>query len=337
MAARKTLLLILCFAVSLGSLAWVLKGSELNDLGAELRDIHWGWIALAVISDVAVYVIQGWRWTLLLTPIARIPVFKSVRAIYVGLFANEVLPFRTGEVLRCYLQARWSETPFSVILASALTERLLDGLWLVLGLAFVVKFVKDLPPRMIDAGYIIAATVLTLAAVLVTAMLQKNWALRNLRNTGWQKSLRVLIEDLNLIGFSRYAGYAALASLPYLLMQIVPIWAVMRAYGLEDTRIEIAAVAMIVLRLSSVVPQAPGNIGLFNAAAVMALQLFNYDPAFAKRFSLVLWSAVTLPLLVCGSIALVLTGSRLGELLEHAENHAAAAKPEAPVVKPAEP
>ena len=80
---------------------------------------------------------------------------------------------------------------------------------------------------------------------------------------------------------------------------------------------------MVVLRLSSVVPQAPGNIGLFNAAAVMALEMFNYDPAFAKRFSLVLWAVVTLPLLIGGAIALVLTGSHLGELLSHAKGHEA--------------
>ena len=331
MIARKTLLLILCFAVSLGSLAWVLKGSELNELGSELRDIHWGWIALAVIADILVYVIHGWRWTLLLTPIVRIPVLKSIRAVYVGLFANEVLPFRTGELLRCYLQSRWSETPFSVILASALAERIFDGLWLVLGLAFVIKFVKDLPRNVVDGGYIVATVVLTLAGILVVAMLQKDWALRNLSTTGWQSSLRVLIMDLHLIGFSRYVVFAGLASLPYLLMQIVPIWAVMKAYGLEDTRFQIAAVTMVVLRLSSAVPQAPGNIGLFNAAAVMALQMFNYDPAFSKRFSLVLWAVVTLPLLIGGSVALVLTGSRLGELLEHAETHASK-----PVTKPAE-
>ena len=320
MAARKSLLLVLCFAVSLGSLAWVLKGSELNELGSELREIHWGWIALAVATDVLVYVIQGWRWTLLLTPIVRIPVFKSIRAVYVGLFANEVLPFRTGEVIRCYLQSRWSQTPFSVIVASALAERVFDGLWLVLGLVFVVKFVRDLPIKMVEGGYILASVVLALAVLLLVAMLEKNWAQRTLATTGWQNNLRVLIEDLNLIGFSRYLGFAALASLPYLLMQIVPIWAVMKAYGLEDTRFGIAAVVMVVLRLSSVVPQAPGNIGLFNAAAVMALQMFNYDPAFAKRFSLVLWAVVTLPLLVGGAVALVLTGSHLGELLSHAKN-----------------
>ena len=300
----------------------MLKGSELNELGSELQAIHWGWIAVAIVTDVLVYVIHGWRWTLLLTPIVRIPVFKSVRAVYVGLFANEVLPFRTGEVIRCYLQSRWSETPFSVIVASALAERVFDGLWLVLGLVFVVKFVRDLPHKLVDGGYILAAIVASLAILLMVAMLEKNWARRNLATTGWQNSLRVLIEDLNLIGFSRYLVFAALASLPYLLMQIMPIWAVMKAYGLEDTRIGIAAVMMVVLRLSSVVPQAPGNIGLFNAAAVMALQMFNYDPAFAKRFSLVLWAVVTLPLLVGGAIALVLTGSHLGELLSHAKSHA---------------
>lgn len=304
--------------MSLASLAWVLKGSELNEIGAELRDIHWGWIAFAIVTDVAVYVIHGWRWSLLLTPIVRISPLKSIRAVYVGLFANEVLPFRTGEVIRCYLQARWSETPFSVIVASALAERVFDGLWLVLGLVFVVKFVRDLPHNVVEGGYILASIVLGLAGILLLAMLQKNWALRNLSTKGWQKILRVLIEDLNLIGFSRYVVFAALASLPYLLMQIMPIWAVMKAYGLEDTRIEIAAVMMVVLRLSSVVPQAPGNIGLFNAAAVMALEMFNYDPAFSKRFSLVLWAVVTLPLLIGGAIALVLTGSRLGELLTQA-------------------
>jgi hypothetical protein len=54
--------------------------------------------------------------------------------------------------------------------------------------------------------------------------------------------------------------------------------------------------------------------------------MFNYDPSFAKRFSLVLWAVVTLPLLIGGSIALVLTGSHLGELLKHAETHASEAK-----------
>lgn len=310
----------------MGSLGWVLRGSELSELGAELRGLQWGWVALAVAADILVFVLHGCRWSVLLKPVEWISPYKSIRAVYVGLFANEVLPFRTGEVIRCYLQARWSSMPFSVALASAVTERVMDGLWLIVGLVIVMKRVHHLPKSIVEGGNVLGVVVLVLAALLVAVMLEKNWAHRRLSERGWQGRVRVLIDDLNLIGLSRYLGYAMLASLPYLLMQIVPIWATMKAYDLEDTRLGIAAATMVILRMSSVVPQAPGNIGLFHAAAAMSLQMFGYDPAFAKRFSLVLWAVVTLPLLIGGSIALVLTGSRLGELLHHANAESEARK-----------
>ena len=287
MDRNKTLLLAVSILISVVGLGWVLSGSELRELPDEIRSLHWGWIAVAVVSDILVYVWQGWRWSLLLTPIARIPIMKSIRAIYVGLFANEILPFRVGEGIRCYLQSRWGRIPFSVVVASAVIERVFDGLWLVLGLYLVVHFVKDLPKEIVQGGSALTLLVLIAAAVLFVVMMQKRWVLRKLSPAGWQKHLRVLIEDLNLIGFSKYLIYSAMSSLPYLLMQIVPVYATMRAYDLEDTRLSHAAAITIILRLGSVVPQAPGNLGLFQASAALGLTLFGYDTALAKRFSLV--------------------------------------------------
>jgi glycosyltransferase 2 family protein len=319
LATRKTALLVLSLALSLASLVWVLSGSELRELPGEIRSLHWGWVAVAVIADILVYCIQGWRWSLLLTPIAEVPVMKSIRAIYVGLFANEIIPFRAGEAIRCYLQARWTKLPFSVIAASAIIERIFDGIWLVIGLVAVVRLVRDLPASFVRGGSVLAIVVLLGSAILFIAMLQKNWALRNLSNRGWQRHLRILIEDLNLIGFSRYLVYSALMSLPYLLMQAVVIWAMLHAYALEDTSPSIAIVLMVLLRLSSAVPQAPGNLGAFQAVAAIALTMFGYDSALAKRFSLVLWGVVTLPLLITGFLALAVTGARLSELRKQAE------------------
>jgi uncharacterized protein (TIRG00374 family) len=244
---------------------------------------------------------------------------KSIRAVYVGLFANEIIPFRAGEAIRCYLQARWSHLPFSVVVASAIIERIFDGIWLVIGLFAVVRFVREVPRQFVQGGTVLAMVVLFGAGVLFVAMLQKNWALRNLSGDGWRKTLRVLIEDLNLIGFSKFIGYSALMSLPYLLMQVVPVWAMMKAYELEDTSLTIPIVMTVMLRLSSVVPQAPGNLGAFQAIAAIALTMFGYDKALAKRFSLVLWGVVTLPLLIAGFFALAVTGAKLSELKKEAE------------------
>lgn len=297
----------------------MLTGAELREFPSELAHMKWGWVAVAFVADILVYVWQGWRWSLLLGPVAQVPVAKSIRAIYVGLFANEILPLKTGEVLRCYLQARWSHLPFSVVLASAVIERIFDGLWLVFGLWMITKFLKDLPGEFVAAGNIMAAVVAVLAVALFVVMLRKNWAIRTLSENGWQGQLRVLIDDLNRIGFSRSLLFATFASVPYLLMQVVPIWAVMKAYDLEDASFGIATVLMLLLRLSSALPQGPGNLGVYNAAAVVALQMFSYDVAFAKRFSLALWCVVTVPLLLAGFVALAITGGKLSELTKAAE------------------
>ena len=57
--------------------------------------------------DILSYVCQGMRWSLLLHPIGRISTFQATEAIYAGLFVNEILPMRLGEVLRIYLVSRW--------------------------------------------------------------------------------------------------------------------------------------------------------------------------------------------------------------------------------------
>jgi uncharacterized protein (TIRG00374 family) len=273
------------------------------------------------LADILVYVFHGWRWSLLLTPVERIPVFRSVRAIFVGLFANEILPLRTGEILRCYLQARWSSIPFSVVLSSAFIERIFDGFWLVLCLFITVKAVPGLPGYIVDGGVILAILIVAAAVLLGIAMFYKQHAHAALSDTGWHRHLRILIEDLHVIGHSRYLYYSALATLPYLLTQIIPFYAVMRAYySRDDASWGVAAVLMIVIRLGSAVPQAPGNLGTFQALALVLLHnVFGYDQGVAKRFSVVLWLVITMPLLIGGFVALIVTGAKIGELSRKAK------------------
>jgi hypothetical protein len=78
---------------------------------------------------------------------------------------------------------------------------------------------------------------------------------------------------------------------------------------------------MVILRLGSAVPQAPGNLGLFQFLARECLEkIFNVVPDEAARFSLVLWGLVTLPLLASGAISLAVTGLKFGDLRQAAQN-----------------
>jgi hypothetical protein len=81
---------------------------------------------------------------------------------------------------------------------------------------------------------------------------------------------------------------------------------------------------LTIVRLATVVPNAPGNVGLFQAACVMALHLFDVEKNDATTFSIILWGASTLPLLIGGAVATALTGSNIGELHNRAKRGLAA-------------
>ena len=290
---------------------------EPEKLWGEVRAMNWAWVGAAVLFDILVYFLQGWRWSLLLRPVADIPYARSIRAIYVGLFANEVLPLRTGEVIRCYLQARWSALPFTVTLSSAIIERIFDGFWLLVCLAVTTYYVT-LPELYFTMGKILAIVVVLGGALLAGAMFAPHVTRATFENQRFLSKLNVLLEDLHIIGHSKYLYISAAASLPYLLLQVLPIYALANGYGIPLS-IGQGFALMVVLRIVSVVPQAPGNLGTFQAAAVFGLMLFGVDESLSKRFSFVMWAVITMPLLVVGFIALAITGLKLSEIRRQAE------------------
>ncbi|WP_031497769.1 lysylphosphatidylglycerol synthase transmembrane domain-containing protein [Bryobacter aggregatus] len=310
---QSILLLVLTNLASLGILFWVLQDVHLSELWPEIQQMQWGWVAIAAVTDILVYVIQGWRWSILLRPVSRIPVMRSVRAIYVGLYANEVLPFRSGEIIRSYLQSRWGHLPFSVVLSSIAIERIFDGIWLVLYLSIVVQFV-DLPRRIRDGGYVLILVVGLLAAALAFIIAFQTKAKELAKHWRWGDKARIFVDDLQAMGASRSFFLSWLASLPHLLLMAVPIYCVMRAYGLTGFTLWDAAVVNVIVRLGTIVPGAPGNLGVYQGLIVFALMFFGIDADVAKRFSLIVWAIVTLPLLIAGVVALSVTGFNLREL-----------------------
>ena len=319
-SVRSWILLVIINVVSLASLIWTFRDARLAELGSDLAEMNWWWVGLAMAVDVCVYLWHGWRWQTLLKPVVRLKYWEPVRSIYVGLFANEVLPLRVGEVLRCYLLARNPRLPLSVSLTSILIERVFDGIWLSLCIVLMLRL-TPFPHSLrylVDFGYGLGATVLVLGVMIGIAMFLPHKTHEALRGTRWEKQFRILMDDMELMGHSRYLITSFLQSLPYLLLMIVPVFAAFRGYGF-DLSLQAAFALTIVLRLGTVVPQAPGNLGLFQFLVKESLEkLFNVVPAEAARFSLVLWGIVTFPLLVGGAISLAVTESKLSELQQEA-------------------
>jgi glycosyltransferase 2 family protein len=315
---RNRIFVLITSVISLICILWTLHGANLGQLRSEVAHLDWRWVAAGVIFEMLAYVLHGYRWALVLRPVTPVSVWDTVCAVYVGLFANAVVPLRPGEILRCYLLARWTELPVSVTLASAIIERIFDGVWLIVFLFLTIRYVH-LPRQFVVGGWFLAALLMVCGVLLGVAMYWKEQTLEALLNARWFGWVHTLIEDLHLIGHSRYLYYAALASLPYLLIQALPIYALLRSYQkLNVLSFGAAFALMVILRLGAVIPQAPGNVGTFNGITIVGLRLFGVARPVAARFSIILWAAVTLPLLLVGFIAVIITGTRMGELHRHA-------------------
>jgi len=313
---RSWAILIATNLISFACLGWVLHGAGLQHIWGEVQNMRWGWVAIAMVADVGVYMLDGWRWKVLLRPIERIPVLYSIRAIYVGLFANEVLPLRVGEVVRCFLLSRTTSVPLSVSFASDLILRIFDGIWLMVCFFYCLHMGK-LPGVLLKGGYILGGMIVVAAVLLGFAMYAKRQAFDRIFGFSWPRWLNTLIEDLHLVGHSRYLYFTFLISGAYLLSQMLPIYFLVLA---NDLAVPWTAsfTMMVLLRLSSIVPQAPGNLGSFQWVTARTLIMFGLAVGHAKRFSLILWAVVTLPLILIGFIALWITGMKMSHLQKEA-------------------
>lgn len=313
---RSWAIFIVTNAVALTCLVLVLHDADLGHIWGETRQMHWRWVLAAVIFDVCVYLLHGWRWRVLLRPIQNVKFAHCVEAIYVGLFANEVLPARAGEIIRCFLLSRSSKIPISVTFASALIERIFDGVWLM-ACFFISLHMGQLPKVLLQGGYILALIIVVCGLMLAYGMYAKKQSLGLFFGLSWPRWFNTLIDDLHLIGHSRYLYLSFLISGAYMLAQTMPIYALVQASNL-DVPWMASFTMMVLLRLTSVVPQAPGNLGSFQWVAARSLIMFGLGAAHAKRFSLILWAVMTIPLIVIGCIALAITGINLSHIHKQA-------------------
>lgn len=313
------LLLAATYLASLASLVWTLRDAQLGRLLSDIAALHPARVALGIAAMVSVYFVQGFRWTLILAPVAKLRALPAARAVFVGLFASELFPIRAGEVIRCYLVSRWTKLPFSVSVASVLIERLFDGVLMWAGIQYALRAIHV--PRNIElAADSLGAIVLVGVIALGIALFRPRLKHERMPDSGWRKRWFILQEDLALIGHSWYLWAALLATVPYLLLQVVPVYLMFQEYDLHLS-FGAAVALMMLIRLAAVIPQGPATLGFFQVLTREFLEIgFGVMPDEAARFSLVLWAVIKIPILIAGAVGVAVTGTKISELTRAAQS-----------------
>jgi glycosyltransferase 2 family protein len=308
------------YSIAIASLIWVFHAFDYHQLAQDLRTLHWEWVLLGIVLNIAVYLVDAWRWSVLLRPAEIVPFDECVKAIFVGLVANGVLPAKAGEVVRCYLLSLWTEMPVALALTSDAISRVMDGIWLVVGFYLVTIGLHPPTHRLEkefmlwrDGTFVLMISVAILSSLIVFVLFRREHASSFVKSNKWAERFAHLMHEIHELGDVRSLTMAMGISVLYLLLPILSVWCLFRAYDFDFGLVQ-AGIVLIVVHIGTILPNAPANIGSFQAFATVALGIIRAEQSAAASFALIFYIAHTLPQILVGFVVLLFTGLNLGEV-----------------------
>ena len=302
--------LLVGVAISVALFVYLFWSVDLHELGVQLLRTRWQWVVLAVILAPLGPWTRSRRWWYLFPPRSHPPGLGP--ATMIGYMANNVLPLRAGEFVRVYVVARRWGHGFWTVLATLVVERVLDSLVIVLVMAALVLRIP-VPTKLQVAALIVLAIDVAAVGTLVFLAIAPETARRIVRQLTrrWpalEHRLLGILETFvrGLEGVRTRAHLVPLVAWTAIIwmIQAVSAWAMFRAMSIALPWIAGWTVVAFV-GLGVAVPSAPGYIGVFHAAAVLALAIFGVAPTAALGYALLYHATQIVPITLVGWVYLL--------------------------------
>jgi len=308
---------VLGISLSVAGLIYVYRDFEFEAFLASITDIHIAPLLGTLISYwLGVVLIRSFLIRHLLKSVGNVPISGAYRFICIGFLANNVLPFRAGEMARSAAIHRGTGLRFSSVIGGLALERMLDMGMLAL-LSLLALQMAPLPAYIRNTVF---GTALAVAAGLVIAVIlsQRNWHEADARERGrihafiWNNWVR--FSD----GFGALARPGAIASAVAL---IIGIWAcalLAMAFRLEALGIHatpaLALTLLTCIGFGVAVPSMPGYAGPYHLAAAFALELHGVNHVTAGAFAMFSWVVDIGMGSAMGAVSLSIEGLRFKDL-----------------------
>jgi len=262
-----------------------LRGLDWAAFFESLRRTDYWLIAFMLVWSSASYFLRAMRWRILLNSQKRIPPFTVFWANMAGYLGNAILPARAGEVVRAVYISRREKIPSGFVLATGITERLVDLAALVLIGAVSLSFAETLPNSVREALRIFAGVAVVGVSFIFLLPLFSGPVDRLLNILPWlNQTLKDQLQE-TIRHFVR--GIVVIArverGLPFLFSSAL-IW-MMDGFGTtifaralhEALSLPQSFLFIAVLGISSAIPSTPGYVGVYQLVAVTVLVPFGFS------------------------------------------------------------
>jgi len=241
---------------------------------------------------------RSMRWRVLLSAERWLKILDVFWATMVGYLSNSFLPARSGELIRSIALGRRSSISSSFVIATTLTEKIMDAVVLVFIGATAMIFTPTLPLAIIRASKTFAfISIIGLTGVLVFPGLErllKDLIIRLPLSKQVANTLMSLLEKFN-IGMrslrspSRALFFMVFTGIIWFGDAIVSI--IVAKSLVLSLSISQALLLNVALGLSSAIPSTPGYLGIYQFVAVTILPSFGFSNSQALGYILVFQAA----------------------------------------------
>jgi phosphatidylinositol alpha-mannosyltransferase len=275
------------------------------------------WVIVGLALMCGSMVLRGLAWHAILRaalPRARVRRRDALQGTFIGVLMSATLPARLGEPSRSLIVARRlgrTRETLPVVLGTMVSQTFLNLIALVvLGVVMFssVNIFNGHHSALLAAA---VAPVSVLVAVLLAPLLLRRGApARSARAAQLRAALTRVRSGLRVFREPRLALLASAGQLSAWVVQWLSCYILLVALGLDGRAgLGAAAAVLFAVNVTAVLPAAPSNLGVFQAACVAVLTgAYHVSTADALAYGIILQAVEIATALVMGMPALVKEG-----------------------------
>lgn len=327
-------------AISVITLVAIFLFIEPEAIVDALRSTRYVYVALAGLGIVAFLVIRAIRWRYLLNNDAP---WRTVFHIQnIGYFLSTILPLRIGDVARAVLIGSVPPITVSRGISTMVVERVLDMLFIIALLPFTLAGVEQMPDWMRAGARGMGIIAIVGILVLIVAANQRERAVHLaetildhipfLDTAVWSARVDSFLAGLDSLTRPRDAAVLLLLTIATWTPIILAYYAMLLAVNLQPNLL-MAAFVVCAAALSVALPSSPGQIGVFHAGVIAALQVWGQPEAQAASFAFIYHILNTAIMIGFGILGIFATGSTFHQVLDSTRSAGARGTEQTPVNK----
>lgn len=304
----------LFFAIGVLIFWLIYKDQDMDRIKNILKnDVNYLWIWISFIFGLFSHISRSIRWNLMIKPLGHNPrLLNTFLSVMVGYLMNLVLP-RMGEISRCGVLSKYEKIPFTKLVGTVVTERIIDVIMLLLLLVIVIvtqfgqflKFLSNNPEiqekvtGMISSPYLYIGIVAFFIFVYIYRKTFRKSAIFKKIETTLAQFKEGLISVKNM----KHKGAFIFHSIFIWTMYYLMLYVVFFSFDFTSLLSPFAGLTTFVFASFGMVAPVQGGIGAWHFMAKEALSLYGVANENGIIFALLVHATMTAMLIFVGVIS----------------------------------